>query len=492
MFFFCFVSSVISINLTLSNLALKRYTGQSPFYSNNCLKGKTFFELSKIKASFFSSSFLYSSSSLITNKISHSDFSYFSKTAIKLDSVPADYEQITRVNHDSTTLMPTGKAWLLSNTFFRCEQGISTAQDLQMWSCEFTWCGTSYNISTTNGGGVSCVTSTQGNPIYLRSNSCRFNLCEANIGGGIYAINVQIDVFRTEFIDCKAKLGAAIYHEDHNNRNPNYIVSSLFFNCYTSNGHDLVSRITASLERNSKKFNLEFVRFDKPTNETAYAINTTDGLIQIDDLGHYRNEFNYGGGTVWRDSTATFTPTPSASNWPTRTATFAPTFAPTLQPTIAPTHAPTHQPTPYQTPSMSPETPIRTRTLLPTPSESVTATLRPTLSPTVAPTFLPTLQPTIAPTMTFGPTPNWTPEMTPGMTPLPSATPGPPAITWSSLGIGLLIFLLILLLIGIIANLLLCRFGLDSKKKIGLQIIDGRQGNEDDDGCCYRCCGCYC
>lgn len=107
-------------------------------------------------------------------------------------------------------------------------------------------------------------------------------------------------------------------------------------------------------------------------------------------------------------NTATFTPSPTFTFTPTNTATFtpSPTFTFTFTPSNTPTNTATRTPTPSNTPthtatftpSHTPETPSDT----PTPSNTPTETPTPTETATPTATFTPTVTYTPSPTRTPG------------------------------------------------------------------------------------------
>ena len=136
---------------------------------------------------------------------------------------------------------------------------------------------------------------------------------------------------------------------------------------------------------------------------------------------------------------ATPYPTISATNTPTKHPTVPPTKPPTSSPTKAPFKSPTRRPTPPPTaaPTPSPtKPPTKSPTRYPTPFPTKAPTKRPTLYPTPFPTTkptpdsnrpLPTPFPTTKPTPDFNrplPTPSPTSKPTPDFNrPLPTPSP---------------------------------------------------------------------
>ncbi|EAY08532.1 hypothetical protein TVAG_487590 [Trichomonas vaginalis G3] len=388
----------------------------------------------------------------------------------------------------TTTTFNTNNTWIKTVDFTNCiGSAIKTDKKLQLWSCTFIYCSTDEN-----GGGV------RSTGTFLRSNSCLYQSCTAQyMGGAIYLIGGQLDTFRTDYIECTANVGPAIYHSDlgengQKNLEPNYFVSSLFYKCTGIDDYVFYSRIYSTLVREGlMKINVEFCRFEAGNETDAFTVDSIDTgeKVNVSLIGLYRNIFYIKGGTAWRPATATFTPTASRSLFPTLSPTISATFHPTVTATFAATLSLTPGVTPQYTVSPTASKP-------PTISATFWPTRTATFWPTITATFWPTVTATFAPTPeitpTFPATPAYTPERTapsPSFTPYPSRTP---CITWPKLGLGLLILFLIIAIIGIIANIFLCRISARSGKKMAKQIIDGRQGDEEDDGCCAKYCGLYC
>lgn len=482
-----FLAFTRSRELIINHLTLNRYISQSPLLMQQKSANCSLLSLNKVHANKFTSNFLFKTA-FGRETITNSKFSNFLKSPLVFTSIPSNYVVFSSAYPLMTTqTFNINDTWMKTVDFTNCiGSAIKTDKQLQMWSCTFLFCTTSEF-----GGGVRSTGK------FLRSNSCLFQSCSATqLGGAIYCVGCQIDTFRTDYIECSANYGPAIYHSDEyntqQNLEPNYFVSSLFYKCTSLDNYVFYSRIYSNLNREGlMKINVEFCRFEAGNETAAFTVDSinTGGKVNVSLIGLYRNIFYIKGGTAWRPATATFTPTASRSALPTPQETPSTTLFPTITATLWPTVSASAYPTVTASPWPDP---TRTATVAATPAKSPTASPLPTISPTLHPTRTATFGPTPVPTATPDATPLYTPERTapdPTRSPLPTRTP---CITWPKLGLGLLILFLIIAILGIIANIFLCRISARSGKKMAKQIIDGRQGDEEDDGCCAKYCGCYC
>ncbi|EAX93688.1 hypothetical protein TVAG_104070 [Trichomonas vaginalis G3] len=175
----------------------------------------------------------------------------------------------------------------------------------------------------------------------------------------------------------------------------------------------------------------------------------------------YRTAFETPFQTAW--STAFETPYETVVTTPFTTAFETPFSTAHTTNAITPFETPhftTPFETPYTTPASSPTLhPTNQETPFNTPFSTAMSTAYPTVFRTMEPSPVPTrsLSPTrspFPPTSMFTPSAEFSPQPTETAYPTASATPR--RIHWSALGIALLVIALLFILIGLIANLILC------------------------------------
>jgi hypothetical protein len=232
---------------------------------------------------------------------------------------------------------------------------------------------------------ITGISSTTNNLILYCNNAVNF--ANTNIVGGVYSLNPDIDVIRT---DENGHISGVFYLPGdtfHTGEKPFRIDNRLGGNPGTETTFAEAKFFALSLNQQKQALNWSPDLASSPgtftRSQNKYYDNTT-----------YKKVVN----TIETAETVKPTPSPSPSPTPSPTPSISPSPTPTPSPSISPTPSPT--PTPSFTPTPSP-------TISPTPSPSPTPSATPTPSPSISPT----------------PTPS--PSRTPNPTPSPSPTPSP-------------------------------------------------------------------
>lgn len=396
---------------------------------------------------------------------------------ISLNLLPENYVLIESTDFTLQQTYSYNVRLFLCN-FYRIPNAVISNIAIEAYSTVWHYCSGSLE-----GGGVQSHAD-------ILINSCRFISCTStSSGGAISNRNGSLTVFRTEFIQCSSSsYGGAIYHNDGSNYFDNFIVSCMFFMCSSSsNTTNTGNAMYIELNTNpAHTISMEFNRYSQSNATESYALvdMTTQANLSSEYYSVFRDIFYDAGEGVWKVPTATFTPSPSASQSLYPTVTETPTPSVSASPSISATPSVSQSPTP------SNSAPFPT----PTASQSPTLTPLPTMSDLPVPTQTPLPSKTPDPSPTQSATASRSPlPSTPPATPWPTSTPtmsDVPDISWKSLGIGLGIFLTLIIIIGLLVMSIWCCMNLNPVRVFTRQVIGlspDEVNNYGDEGLCPCC-----
>lgn len=332
--------------------------------------------------------------------------------------------------------------------------------ELRCYSCDFLNC-----LNTNNGGAVwasNCVR-------YL-SNACTYQRCHSERnGGGIYAENCTLDIFRSQFSFCTSNNGGGFYYNMVFAYRTFFVQSCIFESNFRTPLTGPAFTVVRPDSTSPLLVNMDFTVYTESYRTwPVFSIepNTTSLFISS-----YRFQMSVSFNSVIRTPSNKFTPTPSPT--PTQGFSLSGLFSESMNFTTIPPTINFTASSDFVSTIQFNQTNLFTRSAQFAPTErfSQTNTFI-TASPTSyipPPSFIPPTKDFTA-SSGFSESQQFTASFlfSPSMSPAPTASP---PYTWADLNLGLMILGIIILIVGIIANLFLCCILCKPNEIVAQQII---------------------